>query len=78
MNMRKVKIESVADFDALPEDEWVEVPKGVKVDLVFDDMRVEDGKILIRLPPSIVKQFKASRGRRLKARITGRQLVVEK
>lgn len=76
--MKKAKLESIADFDALPEDEWVELDGGLKVGLVFDGMRVEDGKLLINLPGSILRQFKAKGGRPLKARIAGRRLIIEK
>jgi len=33
--MRKVKIESVGDLEALPEDEWVEVPEGMYAKFVY-------------------------------------------
>ena len=32
--MRKVKIESVGDLEAVPEDEWVEVPEGLHAKFV--------------------------------------------
>ena len=35
MKMRKVEIESVEDLEALPEDEWVEVPEGLHAKFVY-------------------------------------------
>ena len=32
--MQKVKIESVGDLEALPEDEWIEVPEGLHAKFV--------------------------------------------
>jgi hypothetical protein len=78
--MRKVKIESVADFDALPEGEWVEVPDGLKVELVFGK-EWDDGngdRLVINVPRDIARRIKGMKGRRLKARFTGRRLIVEK
>ncbi len=33
--MRKVKIKSVGDLEALPEDEWVEGPEGLHAKFVY-------------------------------------------
>lgn len=35
MKMRKLKIESVGDLEALPEDEWVEAPEGLHAKFVY-------------------------------------------
>lgn len=43
-SIRSVKIESVEDIEALPEGEWVHVPDGMKVKIVYDDGVLERPK----------------------------------
>ncbi|MCW3134109.1 MAG: hypothetical protein N2V78_07275 [Methanophagales archaeon] len=54
--MRKVKIESVEDLEALPEDEWVEVPEGLHAKFVYSIDR-ENNKLTIVLPEEIAKRI---------------------
>ena len=54
--MRKVKIESIDDFESLPEDEWVEAPEGLHAKFVY---RIEREKniLTIVLPEDIAKKM---------------------
>ena len=56
MKMRKEKIESVEDLEALPEDEWVEVPEGLHAKFVYSIDR-ENNKLTIVLPEEIAKRI---------------------
>ncbi len=77
MIVRKVRIDSLADLKALPEDEWVVAPGGINVKFDYEPIRVEGRSLRIRLPPSVIKQLRPRRGGRLKARISKGDLVVE-
>ncbi len=54
--MRKVKIESIEDFEALPEDEWVEAPEGLHAKFVYRIER-ENNILTIVLPEDIAKKM---------------------
>lgn len=54
--MRKIKIESMEDLEALPEDEWVEVPEGLHAKFVYTVDR-ENNKLTIVLPEEIAKRI---------------------
>ncbi len=77
MNVRKVKIDSIADLDAIPEDEWVVAPDGINVPFDYEHFHVEGRAVLIRLPSSVLKELRPRRGRRLRALISKREFVVE-
>jgi hypothetical protein len=77
MSVRRAKIESVADLEALPEDEWVFVPGGIQVDFEYEGFRVEGQSLRIRLPQSVARRFRPRRGARLTARISRGELIVE-
>lgn len=74
--MRKVRIRSMKEFDALPEGEWVEVVGGMKWKVPGEGVRVEKGELVIRLPRQVRKSFKAKPGEALEARLSGESLVV--
>lgn len=76
--MRRVKIESVEDLDALPEGEWVHVPEGIKADWSYEGFEVTGKGLDITLPTSVAKQLRSLRGKRLRATLKGRHLIVEK
>ncbi|RJS69923.1 hypothetical protein CW714_07955 [Methanophagales archaeon] len=69
--MRKVKIESVEDLEALPEDEWVEVPEGLHAKFVYSIDR-ENNKLTIVLPEEIAKRI----GNRLFASFDEGKIVI--
>jgi len=69
--MRKVEIESVEDLEALPEDEWVEVPEGLHAKFVYSIDR-ENNKLTIVLPEEIAKRI----GNRLFASFDEGKMVV--
>ena len=69
--MRKVKIESVEDLEALPEDEWVEVPEGLHAKFVYSIDR-ENNKLTIVLPEEIAKRI----GNRLFATFDEGKIVI--
>ena len=77
MSVRKVRIDSVADLEALPEDEWVVAPGGINVKFNYDAFQSDGESLRIRLPPSVLKRLRPKRGRRLTARISKGELVVE-
>ena len=54
--MRKVEIESVEDLEALPEDEWVEVPEGLHAKFV-ESIDRENNKLTIVLPEEVAKRI---------------------
>ena len=69
--MRKVEIESVEDLEALPEDEWVEVPEGLHAKFVYSIDR-ENNKLTIVLPEEIAKRI----GNRLFASFDEGKIVI--
>jgi len=69
--MRKVKIKSVEDLEALPEDEWVEVPEGLHAKFVYSIDR-ENNKLTIVLPEEIAKRI----GNRLFASFDEGKIVI--
>jgi hypothetical protein len=77
--MKRVKIRSVEDFEALPENEWVEVVGGMKVTWVEDTtVSVKGRKLVVPLPEVARKNFKRKKGEALRARIEGSDLIVER
>ncbi len=71
MNMRKVKIESMEDFETLPEDEWVEAPEGLHAKFVYRIER-ENNKLTIVLPEDIAKKM----GNRLSASFDDGKVII--
>ena len=69
--MRKVEIESVEDLEALPEDEWVEVPEGLHAKFVYSIDR-ENNKLTIVLPEEMAKRI----GNRLFASFDEGKIVI--
>jgi hypothetical protein len=59
--MRRVKIESMVDMEALPEGEWVEAPVGLHAKFVYSVDR-EDNKPMIALPEEVAKRIGEKRG----------------
>ena len=74
--MRKVRIRSMADFDALPEGEWVEVPDGMKWLVPAEFARIATREVVIRLPRGAKKKLNARPGDILEARVSGESIVV--
>lgn len=69
--MRKVKIESMKDFESLPEDEWVEAPEGLHARFVYRIER-EKNKLTIVLPEDIAKKM----GTRLSASFDDGKVII--
>ncbi len=76
--MRKVRIETVEELEALPEGEWVSVPEGMKVDWSYEAFALKGTKLDITLPDGVAKQLKSRHGTKLRATLRGRHLIVEK
>jgi hypothetical protein len=76
--VKKVRIESVEDIEALPEGEWVRVPAGIKADWIDDDFTVSGNGLEIQLPPAIAKQLRAEHGTRFRATLRGKRLIVKR
>jgi len=77
LSVRKVRVDSVADLEALPEGEWVVAPAGINVPFEYEPIRMSGRSLRIRLSPSMLRRLRPKRGRRLTARISGGELVVE-
>jgi len=76
--MKRIRVRTAAEFEAIPEGEWFSVPDGTPVEHTFEGFRVENGRLHIVVPQKILSQFKAGKGRTLRARFRGRDLIVEK
>ncbi len=76
--MRRARIESAEDLRGLPEDGWVHIPEGIRAEFVDDDVKVEEGRLLIALPRRAAKRFRLTGGERLQARYSRGRLVVER
>jgi len=74
--MRKVRIRSMADIDALPEGEWVEVPDGMKWLVPEKYRRPANREVVIPLPRGAKKKLNARAGDVLEARVSGESIVV--
>lgn len=77
MIVRKVRINSVEDLEAIPEDEWVIAEGGINVPFDFSEYEKGGRALRIRLPPAVLRKLRPRRGRRLSARISRGELVVE-
>ena len=77
MTMKKVRIDSADDLESLPEGEWLAAPDGINVPFRYDHVRLEGRELRIRLPPQVIEELRPKRGRRLRARIAGEELVVD-
>lgn len=74
--MKRVRIRSAEDLDALPEGEWVEVVGGMKFTSVYGPFRVDEDKLVVELPEHVQKRFKRRSDQELHARITKGELIV--
>ena len=76
--MKRVRIRSVEDLEALPEDEWVKVIGGINAKWVEEpEIEVDGETLIVPLPPRIRRQFKLGKGEVLQARISRGNLIVE-
>ena|GEM_PF-1185609 len=71
IEMGKVKIETMADLESLPEEEWVEVPEGLHAKFVYSVDRV-NSKLTITLPEEVAKKI----GKRLCASFEDEKIVI--
>ena len=71
IEMGKVKIETMADLESLPEEEWVEVPEGLHAQFVYSVDRV-NSKLTITLPEEVAKKI----GKRLCASFEDEKIVI--
>lgn len=76
--MKKVKIETAEDIEALPEGEWVHVPGGIQAHWVTDEFKMNGDGLEIELPPAIAQQLKALHGTRFRATLRGKRLIVRR
>ena len=73
--MRKVRIQSRADLEALPEGEWVEVPRGIEFDAIIDDSGAPDRRrVVIPLDADTARRLRPRAGEVLEATMKGSQL----
>lgn len=77
--MRRVRLRSWADFDALPEGEWVEVVGGMPVTFTYEThLKAESGRLLLRIPTSVRKRFKLREGEDLHVSFANGTLVARR
>ena len=76
--MKRIRIQTVEDLESVPEGEWFFVPDGTPVTHSFEGFEVKGGKLRIKIPREVVRQFGAIKGRQLRAKLRGNDLVVEK
>ena len=74
--MKKVRIQSVEDLEALPADEWVEVEGGMKFRWGKGPKRVQGRLLVVPLPPKVRKQLGAREGEVLNVRLSKHNLIV--
>ncbi|MCS4541460.1 MAG: hypothetical protein HY929_03935 [Euryarchaeota archaeon] len=70
--MKKVKIESMEDVEALPEGEWVEVPEGLHAKFYYK-VNKEANKLTITLPRNMAKRLTG----KLLATFKGKKIIIE-
>ncbi|NQE06788.1 hypothetical protein C5S32_13030 [ANME-1 cluster archaeon GoMg1] len=51
-----MKVETMADLESLPEDEWIEVPEGLHAKFVHS-IDQESNKLTITLPEEVAKRM---------------------
>ena len=76
--MKHIRVRTAEDLESVPEGEWFFVPEGTPVTHSFEGFEVKDGKLHISVPREVVRKFGSVRGRRLRARLQGNDLVIEK
>lgn len=76
--MRRVKIETAEDLEALPEGEWVHVPGGIKADWYWPDGTPMDPASDINLPEAVARDLRRKHGRRFPATLRGKKLIHRK
>jgi len=76
--MKRVRIKSAEDLEALPEGEWVEVVGGMRHRFVDETIRVEKGSLIVPLSRELRREFKPSPGEPLEARVRNGKLVVKR
>lgn len=74
--MKKVRIQSVEDLEALPSNEWVEVEGGMKFRWAKGPKRPQGRLLVVPLPPKVRKQFGAREGEILDVRLSNNNLLV--
>lgn len=77
MNVKKARVDSIEDLEALPEGQWVEVPGGINVEFDYGRFEPEGKALRIRLPRGVARRLKAKPGARWRARISGDDLILE-
>ena len=76
--MRRVKIESAEDLEALPEGEWVHVPGGIKADWFGPDGTPMDEAFVITLSADVARDLRRKQGTRFSATLRGKKLLLRK
>lgn len=74
--MKRVRIRSMEDLEALPEDEWVEVIGPMIAKPRRRGIRVEDGRLIVPLAKDLAAQIRPRKGERLRATMTKSELTV--
>ncbi|HEX9710660.1 MAG TPA: hypothetical protein VGB42_11940 [Candidatus Thermoplasmatota archaeon] len=77
--MRRVKIRTVEDMMALPQGEWVEVPDGLDLEVVYEGtVKVEKDKLTVEVPGGAAKELRPWTGGPLTAKLSQGRLIIER
>jgi hypothetical protein len=76
--MKRVRIHSWNDLEALPEGEWVEVEEGLKFKFVRAPRARRGTRAVIPIGRRMARSLKPRAGEILKAEIKGDKLVLER
>lgn len=68
--MKRVQIRTVADMEALPEGEWVEVPAGTKLEVLDETVAVPKRRTITELSPELAGQLRAGGRDQLKGHVS--------
>ena len=75
--MKRMGVRTVEDFEAMPENEWVEAMGPLKFRWVNDKVRVKGDTLVVPLPESVRKKFRPKEGQVLRARVAKDTIVIE-
>lgn len=77
--MRRVRIRSWKDYEALPEDEWVEIVGGIRFRIVHATaLRISSGRVVVEVPKYLVRDLRLKPGEKLSGRVERGRLIISR
>lgn len=77
--MRRVRFRSWKEYDALPENEWVEIVGGMPFRFVHaTTLRISSGKVVVEVPKYLVRDLRLKPGDKLFGRVERGQLIISR